>query len=77
MFRYFLELGYKGTHYCGWQVQNNAVTVQQRINEALATVFNRSVETTGCGRTDTGVHATEFFLHFDLDIAIKDPGKTL
>ena len=77
MFRYFLELGYKGTNYCGWQMQNNAVTVQQKLNEALAVVFNQTIETTGCGRTDTGVHASEFFMHFEVETEIRDSGKLI
>ncbi|MDB5026019.1 MAG: truA [Mucilaginibacter sp.] len=64
--RYFIELAYDGTSYHGWQVQDNARSVQEALNKALATIFRQRVETTGCGRTDTGVHAREFFAHFDL-----------
>ena len=64
--RFFIELAYNGTAYHGWQVQPNAVTVQQLVNQALSTVLRQPVETTGCGRTDTGVHATQFFAHFDM-----------
>jgi tRNA pseudouridine38-40 synthase len=63
--RYFAELAYKGTYYHGWQLQKNAVSVQELINKALSTVLRESVETTGCGRTDTGVHARQLFAHFD------------
>lgn len=63
--RYFIELAYDGTAYHGWQVQPNAVTVQELLDKALATVLRLPIETTGCGRTDTGVHATQFFAHFD------------
>ena len=63
--RYFIELAYDGTYYHGWQVQPNAVTVQEVLNEALYTILREPVETTGCGRTDTGVHARDFFAHFD------------
>lgn len=63
--RYFIELAYDGTDYHGWQLQPNAVTVQQILQEALYTILREPVETTGCGRTDTGVHAREFFAHFD------------
>jgi len=64
--RYFLKLSYKGTHFFGWQIQPNAITVQETINSALQKL-NRGtgIKTTGCGRTDTGVHATEFYAHFD------------
>jgi tRNA pseudouridine38-40 synthase len=65
--RYFIELAYDGTHYHGWQIQQNAVSVQELLNNALATILRQPIETTGCGRTDTGVHAREFFAHFDVD----------
>jgi tRNA pseudouridine38-40 synthase len=64
--RYFIELSYDGTNYHGWQIQQNALTVQQVLNEKLSVVLRQPIETTGCGRTDTGVHAKEFFAHFDM-----------
>jgi tRNA pseudouridine38-40 synthase len=64
--RYFIELSYDGTNYHGWQTQPNAVAVQQVLDKALTTVLRQPIETLGCGRTDTGVHAKEFFAHFDL-----------
>ena len=64
--RYFIELSYDGTNYHGWQSQHNAVSVQEVLNKALSTVLREPIETLGCGRTDTGVHAKEFFAHFDL-----------
>nr|WP_262909297.1 tRNA pseudouridine(38-40) synthase TruA [Mucilaginibacter roseus] len=57
-------MAYDGTRYHGWQIQPNAVTVQELLNKALTTVLRQPIEATGCGRTDTGVHATEFFAHF-------------
>jgi len=63
--RYFIELAYDGTNYHGWQVQPNAVTVQEVLDRCLTTVLRQPIETVGCGRTDTGVHATDFFAHFD------------
>lgn len=72
-FRYFLRLSYKGTQYCGWQVQPNAMTVQEKLNVALQTLLRKpDLETIGCGRTDTGVHASMFFAHFDADHGIDD-----
>ncbi|MEN0056897.1 MAG: tRNA pseudouridine(38-40) synthase TruA [Mucilaginibacter sp.] len=65
--RYFIELAYDGTNYHGWQVQQNAVSVQEELNKALSTILRQPIETTGCGRTDTGVHAREFFAHFDVE----------
>lgn len=63
--RYFLELAYKGTGFHGWQVQANAHTVQEEVNRALSMILRFPVETMGSGRTDTGVHARQQFLHFD------------
>ncbi len=63
--RFFLEISYHGAAYHGWQVQENAVSVQEVLNNALRTVLREEIETVGCGRTDTGVHAREFFVHFD------------
>ncbi|MFZ5553326.1 MAG: tRNA pseudouridine(38-40) synthase TruA [Bacteroidota bacterium] len=66
--RFFLEISYNGTAYHGWQVQENAHSVQQEVENVLSQLFSgKRIETLGCGRTDTGVHARQFFLHFDLD----------
>ncbi len=65
MQRYFIQLAYKGTRYHGWQIQQNANSVQSELDIALSTVFEEKIETSGCGRTDTGVHARDFFAHFD------------
>jgi tRNA pseudouridine38-40 synthase len=64
--RYFLELAYRGTAYHGWQIQANAHTVQAELQQAMQTVLRQPVETVGSGRTDTGVHALQQFVHFDL-----------
>jgi tRNA pseudouridine38-40 synthase len=64
--RYFAEIAYKGTRYHGWQVQPNAITVQEVINQKLQLLLQcPELETLGCGRTDTGVHASQFYFHFD------------
>ncbi|MGB3465343.1 MAG: tRNA pseudouridine(38-40) synthase TruA [Cyclobacteriaceae bacterium] len=63
--RYFLYLSYNGTHYHGWQIQNNAITVQQVLNEAMSTILRDNISTMGSGRTDTGVHAAMQVVHFD------------
>ena len=75
--RYFIEIAYKGTNYNGWQVQPNAITVQQKVNEALSTVLRHEVQTLGSGRTDTGVHARSQFAHFDSDVEITTYGYLL
>jgi tRNA pseudouridine38-40 synthase len=64
--RYFIQLSYNGTAYHGWQVQENTdKTIQHCINHALSKILNECIAVTGCGRTDTGVHATNFYAHFD------------
>lgn len=73
--RYFIELAYKGTAYHGWQIQNNAVSVQEVLNKALSTVLRQDIETIGCGRTDTGVHATQLYAHFDVELANSDESQ--
>lgn len=64
--RYFLELSYKGSPFHGWQVQQNAFTIQECLEKALSTYFRRSIVVMGSGRTDTGVHAQQQVCHFDL-----------
>ena len=63
--RYFLEVSYKGTRYSGFQVQQNAQTIQGEIEKVLQTYFRQPVELTGSSRTDAGVHALQNFFHFD------------
>jgi len=67
MTRYFIELSYDGTNYHGWQVQENAVTVQETIEKALSTLLKEKIGIIGAGRTDTGVHASYFVAHFDFE----------
>jgi len=64
-YRYFLKLSYKGTDYHGWQIQPNAVSVQEVLNRDLSIVLKEEIMVTGCGRTDTGVHARVFYAHFN------------
>lgn len=63
--RYLIHLAYKGTHYHGWQKQHNAHSVQGVLDEKLSLLLSEKIETLGCGRTDTGVHAKNFYAHFD------------
>ncbi|MDR1129832.1 MAG: tRNA pseudouridine(38-40) synthase TruA [Prevotellaceae bacterium] len=72
MTRIRIDISFKGTDYHGWQIQENAVTVQEELNKALSTVLRENIETTGCGRTDTGVHARQFTAHFDCANRIED-----
>ncbi|MBV6404949.1 MAG: tRNA pseudouridine(38-40) synthase TruA [Flavobacteriales bacterium] len=64
--RYFLEIAFLGTAYRGWQLQPDRPSVQAEVERAMRLVLRREkVSVVGCGRTDTGVHASRFFLHFD------------
>ena len=64
--RLFAEISYKGKHYHGWQKQPNAITIQS-VTEKAFNVILRGAEFNciGCGRTDTGVHAKQFYFHFE------------
>ncbi len=70
--RYFLELSYNGSNYCGWQRQPGAATVQQTLEEVLSLFLGENIEVTGAGRTDTGVHAAYYVAHFDADMKLPD-----
>ena len=63
--RYYIELAYKGTNFHGWQIQLNAVTVQETLEKALSLKLQQEIRVVGAGRTDTGVHAKFFVAHFD------------
>lgn len=63
--RYFIECSYNGTHYSGWQRQPGDVSVQQTLEEAFTLILREEIGITGCGRTDTGVHAQQYFFHLD------------
>jgi tRNA pseudouridine38-40 synthase len=65
--RYFLTLSYLGSRYAGWQVQPNAISVQATLESALSTILQESIEVTGCGRTDAGVHASYYVAHFEAE----------
>lgn len=68
MARYFLRLSYNGTDFFGWQRQPGQISVQETIEECLSKLAsNQEIKITGCGRTDTGVHAHDYYAHVDLD----------
>ncbi|MEC5166040.1 tRNA pseudouridine38-40 synthase [Flavobacterium sp. PL11] len=71
--RYFIKLAYSGTHYHGWQYQPNATSVQETMNKAVSTLLNTEINLMGAGRTDTGVHATQMYAHFDFERTIDVP----
>lgn len=66
--RYFIHLAYRGTAYHGWQRQTNSgPSVQQVLENALNKMTKKAISFMGCGRTDAGVHATQYFGHFDYE----------
>lgn len=67
--RYFLHLAYNGSAYHGWQRQPHSISVQQVLEETISTIAGEPTAIVGCGRTDTGVHASTYVAHLDL------PGK--
>lgn len=67
MQRYFLYMAYDGARYHGWQIQPNGISVQETLQEALATLLRCPVPVTGAGRTDAGVHARLMVAHFDFE----------
>ena len=70
--RYFIELSYNGKNYHGWQIQPDAISVQQKVNHALSLLLQKEVNVVGAGRTDTGVHASQMFAHFDIDLELDE-----
>lgn len=70
--RYFLQLSYNGTNYHGWQIQPNAISVQEVLDKALSTLCGHPAFSLGCGRTDAGVHARDFYAHFDTEKEITN-----
>lgn len=63
--RYFLKLSYLGTDYSGWQFQVNVPSVQETLEKTLTAILKEKITVVGCGRTDAGVHASEYFAHID------------
>ncbi|MES2430739.1 MAG: tRNA pseudouridine(38-40) synthase TruA [Bacteroidota bacterium] len=68
MNRYFIEVAYKGTNYAGFQIQQNANSIQAEIEKALKIFFRQDLELTGSSRTDAGVHALSNYFHVDTNI---------
>ncbi len=65
--RYFMHIAYNGSPFHGWQIQPNAPTVQELLEKALNIFCNEKIPVVGCGRTDTGVHASSYYAHFDTE----------
>lgn len=66
--RYFVHIGYKGTNYFGWQRQPNKLSVQEVLEGSLSRIFKQNITIFGCGRTDSGVHASQYFFHMDIEM---------
>ena len=74
MGRYFIHIAYNGASYNGWQTQPGLPTVQQTLETTLTTLLRQPVAVVGCGRTDTGVHASDFYAHFDFGVGSGECG---
>jgi tRNA pseudouridine38-40 synthase len=76
--RYFAQIAYRGTHFNGWQSQkSDARTVQEEIEKALNTLSSQYIPIVGCGRTDSGVHASDYYFHFDSEDNWEDKAYRL
>ncbi len=71
--RYLLALSFRGTNYVGWQRQPNGLAVQEVLETTFYTITRQVTPITGCGRTDAGVHARQFFAHLDLPDGVSVP----
>lgn len=70
--RYFIEFSYNGKNYFGYQIQPKDISVQAELERALSTILRENIKTTGAGRTDTGVHATKMYAHFDTEKEVNE-----
>ncbi|WP_299674083.1 tRNA pseudouridine(38-40) synthase TruA [uncultured Tenacibaculum sp.] len=70
--RYFLELAYHGKNYYGWQVQPDVISVQEKLTKSISTILRKEISIVGAGRTDTGVHASQMYAHFDFDSVLDE-----
>jgi tRNA pseudouridine38-40 synthase len=65
--RYFIQLSFNGKNFHGWQIQPNAISVQEVLENALSKLLKKKLNIVGAGRTDAGVHAKQMFAHFDYE----------
>ncbi|MDR1758571.1 MAG: tRNA pseudouridine(38-40) synthase TruA [Bacteroidales bacterium] len=75
--RYFVKLAYNGIPFFGWQIQPNRITVQAILQDVFSRLLKQPIIFTGCGRTDTGVHAKCFYAHFDCNIVLNVSEKNI
>ena len=69
--RYFIHLAYNGTRFCGWQRQPHSPSIQENIETVLTTLLGEEISITGAGRTDSGVHASSYYAHFDTNTSFS------
>ena len=65
--RFFASISYNGSGLSGWQIQDNAPSVQDEVQKAMSAALGEKITVVGAGRTDAGVHASDFTAHFDSD----------
>lgn len=70
MQRYFVKLAYNGKPFNGWQIQPNDPSVQEEIERVLSIILRHKTAVVGCGRTDSGVHASEYYAHFETNVVV-------
>lgn len=70
--RYFISLSYNGSAFSGWQIQENANSVQEELQKALSTLLKEPISIHGAGRTDSGVNAVNYIAHFDCQVFAQD-----
>lgn len=75
--RYFICLSYNGSAFCGWQIQDNAPSVQEELQKALKTLLREDISVTGAGRTDSGVNAVNYIAHFNCQNPIQNTKNTV
>ena len=73
--RYKITLSYDGSEFCGWQMQNDAKTIQECLQDALSTLLKEEIAVTGAGRTDSKVNAVGYSAHFDTSVLDLDAGQ--
>ena len=72
MHRYFVKCAYDGTDFSGWQIQINVPSIQESLQDSFSKVLRQAIVIVGCGRTDAGVHASEYYFHFDTQISVDE-----
>jgi tRNA pseudouridine38-40 synthase len=74
--RYFLKLAYNGENYFGWQMQSTHISVQEVLTRVISLILKENICIVGAGRTDAGVHAKEFYAHFDASFVLTEENKS-